>query len=215
MQSRLDAYLEELSRSMRGLPRARRAEELREMEAHLYALVEARRELGYTADEAVEGSLRQFGEPRRLGRGLVWAWYRRRLAIPGATACAIGWTVVFAYLYSLTGVTQWMADSGNLAIQRAACAVHWSVLALLVGLGTGLVAPRRAVAGTALWVGFDTVVNTFSLLKWALAAGEARPHAWLYALANIAGSLTALPVAVLAARWAARRRGGSPAARSS
>lgn len=70
-----------------------RADELREMRAHLEAAFAAGLERGQTEDEAAQGVLAQFGTPDAVGAETVAAW-RRGLRLDqrslwGAAACAL------------------------------------------------------------------------------------------------------------------------------
>jgi len=78
MHSLLESYLSEVSAHLGALPPKRRAEELREMRAHLENAVIVSRDMGRSEAEAAANAIRQFGTPQDLGGNLVWAWRRGR-----------------------------------------------------------------------------------------------------------------------------------------
>jgi len=69
--SRLEGYLDAVEQQLTRLPGWEREAWREEARQHLTALTEAREELGWSSEEAVEASLRQFGEPERLGQELL------------------------------------------------------------------------------------------------------------------------------------------------
>ena len=75
----LETYLAQIARELRDLPSQARADELREIEAHLRALVLASQQLeDLSADAATATALRQFGEPRNIGKKLRKSWQRQQ-----------------------------------------------------------------------------------------------------------------------------------------
>ena len=66
----LEIYLAQIERELRDLPSQARADEMREIEAHLAALIEQRGD--------VAGVLVQFGKPCKVGRDLRRAWERKQ-----------------------------------------------------------------------------------------------------------------------------------------
>ncbi len=68
----LETYLAQIEHELRALPAQARADEMREIEAHLRTLIEAR------GDNSTAEALAQFGSPRRVGRDLRWAWERKQ-----------------------------------------------------------------------------------------------------------------------------------------
>ncbi len=76
MHSLLENYLAEVAAHLSALPAKRRADELREMGAHLENAVIVSQELGQSEDEAAQNAVAQFGTPEALGENVVWAWRR-------------------------------------------------------------------------------------------------------------------------------------------
>lgn len=60
----------QIERELRDLPTQARADEMREIESHLRAMIEARGD--------VAGVMAQFGKPRKVGRDLRRAWERKQ-----------------------------------------------------------------------------------------------------------------------------------------
>ena len=85
----IESYLAQIAHELRDLPSQAREEEMREIEAHLRALIEAR---GNVAEV-----LAQFGKPRRVGRDLRRAWERKQ---PEAWWCSIA-ALMFALNFCL------------------------------------------------------------------------------------------------------------------
>ncbi len=75
----LEMYLAQIAHELRALPPQARADELREIEAHLAALVLASQQLDDTSHVlATNIALKQFGAPRKVGRNLRRAWERKQ-----------------------------------------------------------------------------------------------------------------------------------------
>ena len=75
----LENYLSQIEWELRALPSQARADELREIEAHLSALVQASGQLEEMSKaEATATALRQFGAPRTIGKKLRKAWERKQ-----------------------------------------------------------------------------------------------------------------------------------------
>lgn len=70
-QIRLEGYLNAVEQQLTRLPEWEREAWRAEARQHLTALAEAREELGWTPEEAIEASIEQFGEPERLGQELL------------------------------------------------------------------------------------------------------------------------------------------------
>ena len=98
MNEDVEMYLMQIARQLRGLPTRQRESELREIESHLRAMIEAREVGGVLYSEAVSASLQQFGSPQRVGRELTRTWRqhqpeslgRNLVAALTAVACQIG-----------------------------------------------------------------------------------------------------------------------------
>ena len=66
----LETYMAQIAHELRDLPSQARADEMREIETHLAAMIEARGD--------VAAVLAQFGKPRKVGRDLRRAWERKQ-----------------------------------------------------------------------------------------------------------------------------------------
>jgi len=76
MHSLLETYLSEVATHLSALPAKQRAEEMREMRAHLESVFAAYRHQGQTEDEAARNAVMQFGTPEVVGQDTVTAWQR-------------------------------------------------------------------------------------------------------------------------------------------
>ena len=138
----IESYLAQIAHELRDLPSQARAEELREIESHLRAMIEARGD--------VAAVLAQFGKPRRVGRDLRRAWERKQPEswINGALALVVscgfaGWHGQFIFwLYPL--------HSGHsFLVAYSSIDVVWmevfkaTIFGLILGLFLGLIAPQR------------------------------------------------------------------------
>ena len=90
----LESYMAQIERELRDLPASARADEMREIEAHLRAMIEA------SGD--VAAVLAQFGAPRKVGRDLRRAWERKQSEswwrLPLAIGVGVGLTHALSYL---------------------------------------------------------------------------------------------------------------------
>ena len=169
MHSLLKAYLGEAAGHLAGLPAARRADELREMRAHLENAVIAGRELGRTEEEAVQDALAQFGTPEALGENLVQTWRREQMlnkrSLFGAAACTVVMTVALARITSLLMPFLPQAPAHELLLPPYSLRMwaEWVVwlmpLCLIVGGVSGLLFPRRAATGVVF--GMDVFLLCF------------------------------------------------------
>ena len=101
----LDEYLGQIARELRGLPDAAREDELREIEAHLRALIEAGKQLENGSEaQATAAALQQFGPPKRVGRQLRRAWENKQ---PEEWWRAIVSPVLGLVFYALTWFVFW------------------------------------------------------------------------------------------------------------
>ena len=172
MHSLLESYLSEVSAHLGALPTKRRAEELREMRAHLENAVIVNQEMGQTEDEAARAAVAQFGTAQDLGENVVWAWRRGRV-LDGRSF--LGAAAVTALMVCL-GL--FLMDQGHIYSYLPAwfnrrCAEHpeyvmsfvrGTFLATfgLAGLVAGGLFPKRAVRGACLglvafWIGWGAV----------------------------------------------------------
>ena len=75
----LETYLSQIAHELRDLPAQARADELREIESHLRALVLASQQIEDVSHVlATNIALQQFGPPRKVGRNLRRAWERKQ-----------------------------------------------------------------------------------------------------------------------------------------
>ena len=95
-------YLNEIEHELRDLPANARENEMREIKAHLRALIQVEQQPQEASEiDATAIALRQFGEPRAIGRKLrrAWergqseAWWRAGLAL----AFALGFYAISAF----------------------------------------------------------------------------------------------------------------------
>lgn len=77
MHPHIESYLTQVGQHLRRLSTTERAEELREIEQHLQALVEQGQERGLNQNEAIKTALSQFGSSRKVGRELNKAVLQR------------------------------------------------------------------------------------------------------------------------------------------
>lgn len=91
----LESYLAQIAHELRALPAQARADEMREIEAHLGAMLEQRGDVATV--------LMQFGKPRKVGRDLRRAWERKQdeawWRLPLAAVIGVGFPN-FAWLTS-------------------------------------------------------------------------------------------------------------------
>lgn len=151
------------------------------MRQHLLNAVIVNREFGQSEEEAATDVLGQFGPPQETTRGLIQAWRReqklRRRDFWGAIVCVLLATPAMSWVYAPLDAAYW-----NWAIQHH----HWDPMAphnpwfpwfwgffafemafygLAVGLVSGMVFPRRAVAGAGLAA---LVLTTIAVTRWVV-----------------------------------------------
>jgi uncharacterized membrane protein len=153
MHSLLENYLAEVAAHLGPLPAKRRAEELREMRAHLEAALAAGLERGQAEDEAARGVRAQFGTPEAVGAETVAVWRRGKrrtvksfLGAALVTLAALN-TVPYLVEFLLHRFVASWPDHVTFWVTRNLAA--WA----LMGAVTGLSSPKRAVAGTAFVMG--------------------------------------------------------------
>lgn len=226
MHTLLEAYLSEVARHLSPLPFKRRAEELREMRAHLENAVTVSRQQGRTEAEAARAAVQQFGPPEAVGAGAVAAWKRGRSldrkSFWGSAACAAVTTLLvtrltlhlLAFLPPLParGFVQPPFD----ARLWAWCIAWLMPTFLLVGGLSGFLFPKRAVPGVA--------VGLTGFLSYFLLAGAVAGSRWpevsfvslldeSYWLSSVAAMDTIFILSALAAAWAGSRWRGRRAGR--
>ncbi len=74
MENNLESYLAAIEAQLRDVPAARKAEFMDEVRAHLHAQWEAKRADSFDAATAWLHSMREFGEPDKVGRDLRRQW---------------------------------------------------------------------------------------------------------------------------------------------
>ncbi len=74
MENNLESYFAAIEAQLGDMPVARKTEFMDEMRAHLHAMVEANRADGHDAATAWLHSMREFGEPEKVGRALRKQW---------------------------------------------------------------------------------------------------------------------------------------------
>ena len=152
----LEYYLAQIARELRDLPPQARADEMREIESHLRALIEARGD--------VAAVLAQFGRPRKVGRALrrAWehgqpeAWWRAGLS----PICALAFQIFAVFLF-IAGTGMVQEYQWDVQIQRAFpqtlfgfsvwgfaylffLLVCFSSYCLISGLVMGAISPKRS-----------------------------------------------------------------------
>ena len=177
----LDGYLSQVARELRELPAQARADELREIESHLRALVLASRQLEDIGEaEATAAALKQFGVPRRVGRNLRRAWERRQSEawwravvspIVGAIICTI-LSVICASGIKFGLEALYETNIGwAFPLFVAGIFLCLSIVFLTTGFVMGYISPKRgqivfvslfAVYSLALVLGGDKTFTTFT-----------------------------------------------------
>ncbi len=76
MHSLLEEYLGKVNAHLWALPRARRADELREMRTHLARLTADAMEKGQSEEEATRSAIHHFGSSQTVGKKVSRAWTR-------------------------------------------------------------------------------------------------------------------------------------------
>lgn len=77
----IEAYLDRLSAELQALPSELQKETREELRQHLHSLVARQNE----PQKVVEAALRQFGDPREIGRKLAWEWEEDHWSLHGLT----------------------------------------------------------------------------------------------------------------------------------
>ena len=150
----LEHYLSQIAHELRALPPQARADEMREIEAHLRALIEARGD--------VAAVLAQFGSPRKVGRDLRRAWERKQPEgwINGALAFVIGYLFVCGHNYF------WFTSARfNWFFNRFQNFSSEGLFALIMGIAIGFVSPKRAFMITFVIFPFLIALDLLPLLS--------------------------------------------------
>ncbi len=152
--TRTIGYLTQIAHELRDLPPQARADEMREIEAHLRVMIEARGD--------VAGVLAQFGKPRKVGRDLRRAWERKQpeswMRCPWALilGCTFaGWHDHMTYkLCSLHAIQNFFVAHSIFKINAVEV-----VISLFVGLLIGLISPRRKFAFIAVTIALMAIFD--------------------------------------------------------
>lgn len=189
MHNGLDKYLQAIAHELRKLEPEQRESELREIRAHLEAMIVRLMEGGLSADEATEAAIAQFGSARKVGRGLMRARLKHesigrvvaaplcgmlgQLVLMGATLGAI---VLLDRLLGLEGERSLLRyKSGSMVAFGFGVCVSLTTIA--GGVISGRMAPRSApwsvpllsvALGVASSAAFPFEVTLLALLKNAL-----------------------------------------------
>jgi len=159
MHRLLENYLSEVAAHLSALPPKRRAEEMREMRAHLANAVLVNQEMGQSQDEAAQSAIVQFGTPPDLGENIVWAWQRgetrSRRGLWGAAACALAvqFLVPLPMIPLLAAYFNPISPAHLSTAQSVFLAANLTLtlgVPLLAGAASGFLFPKRAVAGTGI-----------------------------------------------------------------
>ena len=186
MHSLLEEYLSEIAAHLSALPPKKRMEELREVRTHLENAVVVGREMGRTQEAAARVAVAQYGAAEVVGQELTAVWRREvGLNVRGmvsAAVCTVGVTAALARMTALLGPFLPPAPVQSLLVPAysldlwAAWVVWLMPLCLIVGGVSGLLFPRRAVAGVV--VGLDVFLLCFLMggsTAAALLTGGAVP----------------------------------------
>ena len=221
MHSLLETYLSEVAAHLNALPPKRRAEELREMRAHLENAIIVNRELGQSESEAAQNAVAQFGTARDLGENVVWAWRRgrtlNRRSFWGAAVCALLLSFLLPSLRDtplgpplvnvvnlLSNGHGWAGGSANLIVNI--------VFHSLAGGICGLIFPKRALSGTVLGLlgGYATFVAMLLIISGTERSFDMAP---IWAKENALSCLFAISAAWAGSRWRNARVGRARLAR--
>lgn len=218
MHSLLEDYLAEVAARLGPLPAKRRAEELREMRAHLEAAYAAGLAQGQSDDETARDVLAQFGAPEAVGAETVAVWRRGvrldRRDFWGAAACALVLMFLLPRLMEPLQTAYFHRYVVGPLLFTAFFVFFGGVIYLLAGAAASLLFPRRTVAG----IGLAWSIHLF----WIFHVGFRARHAgygviltqYLYFLvyALIYGLFCLLGV-WLVSRWRTARTGRARVAR--
>lgn len=196
----LESYLSQIAHELRALPIPARADEMREIESHLGALVQAGQQLEDLSEtEALATALKQFGAPRVIGKNLRCAWERKQSepwwCVAGAAFFAMDFFAVIVHplMQGFTsfhvgayGVRMQAYESGMLNQQMfAAAQIVAPAMQFLVAFQTffvayimGLLSPKRGkdVLALLLVLGFGCLLsdlNNISVFMGALMLNTA------------------------------------------
>ena len=155
MNEDVEIYLMQVARQLRSLPEQQRESELREIESHLRAMIEAREVSGVPQREAVNEALLQFGTAWHIGRDLTYTWRKHQpespvrslMAALAALSCQVGALSTLSVAFSL--MLKSVFHGGNHISGLAIC-FYWVTLGVCFGVAplaggywANRIAPRR------------------------------------------------------------------------
>ena len=223
MHSRLEQYVEEVSRGLEDLTEARRTNELTEVRQHLEASVKAYKELGLEETAAMEEAVRQFGAARKVSGGLRKAYWREKLFVADSLWGTALLAVCIQFIVGgILGPINQLLSGGVMAAfknQFGVAPIAANVAAMLIptlisGYIVGRVNPRFAVRGTLLGKSIYSLYSVlgmqlFILVNEATSPGVIQwsPNSWVirFGLPVMGVALSAL-AAYVGSRHAARQR---------
>ena len=135
----LETYLAQIAHELRDLPDSARADEMREIETHLRAMIEVRGD--------VAAVVAQFGAPHKVGRDLRKAWERKQpeawwrggiSTFVGIAAYAVGLTSWASILFLFTDDQGFVKTPPDIYLVAYA-----SLMALISGAISGSISPKR------------------------------------------------------------------------
>jgi len=206
MHTLLENYLAEVAAHLSVLPTKQRTEELREMRAHLENAVVVSRELGQTEDEAAQNVVAQFGTPEDLGANVIWAWRRGKTLNTKSFFGAVVSTLMLTIIVSPSV----MLLMGHFVAEDVAFWLTRNFIAFaLIGAGTGLLFPKRAVAGTAFVLGGLILWDTADFFQFNTPFPQVSCRWMEYVLVNLfrcrlvvdAPTISAIVAAWGVSRW--------------
>jgi uncharacterized membrane protein len=155
MHCLLDNYMTELSAHLVRMPKSRRAENLREMRAHLEDAVAAGAERGISEEDAARQIARQFGSPAALAEEelAAWRWEQKaaRRNFWKVVACFFG----CMYLWDLSALFLNFFAGGQLSYDhivindKIQISLFGSVISLILIMIISKAFPRQAISGLA------------------------------------------------------------------
>jgi hypothetical protein len=224
MHNLLENYLSELTAQLGPLPMKRRVEELREMRAHLESAVAGYRAQGRTEEEAAQAALAQFGPPQVVGTETVTAWRRGerlyRRSFWGAAACTLAVRFLMPFLLAPLETVYLHPTSPGHFVEPSMWVFGFNIaVPFLAGAVSGLLFPKRAVAGAGLGLvaHFSLVlaIGGYLFAHHGLGTYPVSLQTILLSLTGqcVTGGSVSLVSAWAVSRWRTTRRGTARLAR--
>lgn len=224
MHSLLESYLAEVTAQLSALPAKQRADELREMRAHLLNVFAAHCERGQSEDEAARDTIAQFGTPEAVGQETVTAWQRgealSKRSLWGAFACSLTVMFLLPRVIDPTAIAYFNSlDHNHYPLWAFPLIFAWFFLTPSLGGGiSGVLFPKRAVAGTglatAVYFGFNFVMVAYWLAGEVLSSADRFTIDKTLVLRFLVSGLIAVASAWAGSRWQKARMGRERLARS-